>query len=60
MDKQIKVTLLFFVIGLAVAYTLNYFTGCFDGGSLKPHEVVILLTVGFFAGYGIARRDKNR
>ena len=59
MGKQILTTLRWTVILFVLLAALKYFTGV-DGWLMETLDWVIPSAVGYFLGYGQARRDENR
>lgn len=59
MGKQILRTLEWTVIVFVLLAGVKYFTGV-DGWLMETLNWVIPSAVGYFLGYGQARRDENR
>ena len=59
MGEQILTTLGWTVILFVILAALKYFTGV-DGWLMETLNWVIPSAVGYFLGYGQARRDENR
>lgn len=59
MGEQISTTLVWAVILFVLLAALKYFTGV-DGWLMETLNWVIPSAVGYFLGYGQARRDQNR
>lgn len=59
MGKQILATLVWTIISFVLLAAIKYFIGV-DGWLMETLNWVVPSAVGYFLGYGQARREENR